>query len=132
MAEAEAPFGDPLTAPFWAAARRREFVIRRCRACGVHAYIPRPFCLACGSDDVAWVAATGFGTIHSMTVVRRQAAPQFVPPYVNAIVELDEGPRLLTNIVGGACRIGDRVRVGWQERDAAPPIPVFSPVAGVG
>ena len=128
MAEPEAEFGDPLTAPFWAAARRREFVIRRCAGCGAHTYIPRPFCLACGSDDVAWVAAKGTGTIHSMTTVRRTASPQFAAPYVNAIVELDEGPRLLTTIVDGACKIGDRVRVGWREREKAPPLPVFSPI----
>ena len=131
MAEADS-FGDPLTAPFWAAARRREFVIRRCASCGAHTYIPRPFCLGCGSDDVAWVAAKGFGTVYSMTVVRRQASPEFATPYVNAIVELDEGPRLLTNIVGGECRIGDRVRIDWRERANAPPLPVFTPVGSAG
>ena len=132
MAEIETAFGDPLTAPFWAAARRHEFMIRRCASCGGHSYIPRPFCLECGSDDVAWVAAKGLGTIYSMTIVRKQAAPQFATPYVNAIVELDEGPRLLTNIVGGACRIGDRVRVEWQERATAPPLPVFRPIGSAG
>ena len=60
--------------------------------------------------------ASGLGTIYSMTTVRRQASPDFPAPYVNALVELDEGPRLLTTIVGGPCAIGDRVRVTWKDR----------------
>ena len=130
MADSIDPLADPTTAPFWAAARRHELVIRRCKSCGAHTYIPRPFCLSCESDDVDWVTAKGTGIVYSMTTVRRTASPQFTAPYVNAIVELDEGPRLLTNIVGGSCRIGDRVRVTWQEQADAPPLPVFTPIGG--
>jgi uncharacterized OB-fold protein len=63
-----------------------------------------------------------------MTTVHRQAAPDRPVPYVNALVQLDEGPRLLTTLVGKPCRIGDRVRVAWQDRAGAPPLPVFEPV----
>jgi hypothetical protein len=120
-------YGDPLTAPFWEAAARGVLVVQRCRVCGRHQFYPRPYCLACQSDEVAWVAASGRGTVYSMTTVHMEIAPEFPPPYVVAIVELDEGPRLLTNIVGGPCRIGDRVRVTWRERDGAPPLPLFRP-----
>jgi uncharacterized OB-fold protein len=121
-------YGDPLTAPFWEAAARREFVVQRCQTCGRHQFYPRPYCLACQSDGVVWVAAKGHGTVYSMTTVHLAVAPELTPPYIVAIVELDEGPRVMTNIVGGPCRIGDRVRVDWQERRGAPPLPVFRPV----
>jgi uncharacterized OB-fold protein len=118
-------FGDPTSAPFWAAARERRLVIQRCGDCGVHQFYPRPMCLSCGSGAMTWVEARGVGTIHSMTTLRVQVTPDLEPPYVVALVELAEGPRLLTNIVGGACAIGDAVRVTWRERPDAPPLPVF-------
>lgn len=129
---AEAAFGDPMTAPFWEAARERRLIIQRCRTCGAHQFYPRPMCLACGGDGVDWVNARGTGTIHSMTTMRVQVTPELEPPYVVALVELDEGPRLLTNIVGGNCAIGNAVRVTWRERPDAPPLPVFEPAGGVG
>jgi uncharacterized OB-fold protein len=122
-------FGDPTTAPFWAAARRRQLVIQRCRACGHHQFYPRPHCLACESADLEWAPAQGTGTIYSMTTTHVQIYPELAPPYVVALVQLAEGPRLLTNIVGAPCRIGDAVRVTWRERADAPPLPVFERAA---
>jgi uncharacterized OB-fold protein len=124
------PFGDPMHAPFWEAARRRELVVQRCRRCASHQFYARPFCLACDGDDLQWVGASGLGTVYSMTTVHRQVSPELPVPYVNALVELDEGPRLLTTIVGGSCAIGDRVRIAWKERPGAPPLPVFTPLDG--
>jgi uncharacterized OB-fold protein len=121
-------YGDPLTQPFWEAAGRRELIIQQCSACGHYQFYPRPFCLACQSDGVAWVVAAGTGTIYSQTTVHVQVAPGLTPPYVVAVVELDEGPRLTTNIVNGATQIGGRVRVAWRERADLPPLPVFEPV----
>jgi uncharacterized OB-fold protein len=122
-----APYGDPTHQGFWEAAARRELALQRCRACGAWQFFARPFCLACDGTDLGWSPASGRGTVYSMTTVHRQASPDFPAPYVNAIVELDEGPRLLTTIVGGPCRIGDRVRVAWKERAGAPPLPLFEP-----
>ena len=127
---ADAAFGDPTTAPFWAAARERRLLIQKCRTCGSHQFYPRPICLACGAAEVEWVQARGAGTIHSMTTMRLQVLPELPPPYVVALVELEEGPRLLTNIVGGGCAIGDPVRLAWRERAGAPPLPVFEPAGG--
>lgn len=121
-------YGDPLTAPFWDAATRHELVIQRCQACGRHQFYPRPFCLACDSDNVIWVAAAGTGAVYALTTVRIQIAPPFEPPYIVALVELDEGPRLLATIVGSVCEISDRVRVAWQERVDGPPLAVFEPI----
>ena len=125
MTEPVPAYGDPLTVPFWEAAARRDLVVQRCQACGHHQFYPRPFCLACESADVTWVRTVGTGTIYSMTTVHMQIAPEFEPPYVVAIVQLDEGPRLLTNVVGGRSRIGDRVRITWRDREGLPPLPVF-------
>ncbi|MGQ0548534.1 MAG: Zn-ribbon domain-containing OB-fold protein [Armatimonadota bacterium] len=129
-AEAPPAYGDALTAPFWEAAARHELIIQRCQTCGMHQFYPRPFCLACESNDVLWVSAAGTGTVYSMTTVRMHVSPELVPPYIVAIVELDEGPRLMANIVEGICRIGDRVQVTWRERAGAPPLHVFRPAAG--
>jgi len=123
------PFGDPLTAPFWQAAARHELVLQRCAVCGTHQFYPRPFCLSCDSESLAWVATTGLGTIHSVTRVWRQAFPEHPVPYLNALVDLDEGPRLLTIIEADTAAIGDRVRVAWRERENAPPLPVFRPIS---
>jgi hypothetical protein len=127
---AQAAYGDPLSQPFWAAAARHELVVQRCAACGHHQFYPRPYCLKCESDRVEWVKARGTGTVYTMTVVHMAPAPGFAPPYVAAVVELDEGPRLTTNLVEGEFRIGDAVEVTWRARDGAPPVPVFRPRSG--
>ena len=119
--------GDPTTEPFWAGCRERRLMIQRCEACGRHQFYPRPFCLTCESSDVAWVQASGEGHIYSMTTIRVPADPSIPPPYVVAIVELTEGPRLLSNIEGGPAAIGDPVALRWREREPLPPLPIFTP-----
>ncbi len=124
-----APYGDPLHAPFWEAAARRQLALQRCQRCRTHQFFARPFCVRCDADALEWVTASGAGTIYSMTTVHRQVSPELPVPYVDALVDLDEGPRLLTTIVGDAApRIGARVRVTWKERPDAPPLPVFEVV----
>jgi uncharacterized protein len=120
-------YGDALSAPFWEAAARGELLIQRCADCGHSQFYPRPFCLACQSDNVAWTQAAGTGAVYSQTTVHIQVLPELPPPYTVAIVELDEGPRLTANIVNGETRIGERVRVAWRQRDGLPPLPVFEP-----
>jgi uncharacterized OB-fold protein len=124
-ANVEPSYGDPITAPFWEGAVSRRLLIQRCKACGKYQFYPRPFCIPCGSDDIEWVQASGKGTVYSMTVVRIQISPDFTPPYTVAVVQLDEGPRMLSNIVGSPVRIGDAVKVIWRNRADAPPLPVF-------
>ena len=125
MTDADTTYGDPTHWPFWQAARRHVLLLQRCSRCGHFQFYGRPFCLACDSVDVRWVSSVGTGTIYSMTTVRMLVLPELVPPYVVAIVQLDEGPRMMTNVVGGPCRIGARVRITWRERDPSPPLPVF-------
>lgn len=72
------------------------------------------------------VDSAGSGTIYSLTTVRIPVTEELTPPYLLALVDLDEGPRLLTNIEADAASIGDRVDVAWRNRDGLPPLPVFA------
>jgi uncharacterized OB-fold protein len=120
--------------PYWEAALRHKLLIQRCMTCGRHQFYPRPFCLACSDERIEWVESAGQGTIYSATTVFMAVLPELEPPYVVAVVELDEGPRITTNIVGPDgipenCQIGSRVWLAWRDRGTGslPPLPVFTP-----
>ncbi|QKC99533.1 hypothetical protein EB231_13425 [Mesorhizobium sp. NZP2298] len=108
----------------------RRLTVQRCTACGSHQFYPRPFCLSCEATELEWVGAKGSGTIYSLTTVRMPVSEDLAPPYLLALVDLDEGPRLLTNIEAESAGIGDRVTVAWRRRDGLPPLPVFRLSAG--
>jgi uncharacterized OB-fold protein len=93
------PKPTPETAHFWQGTSRGELLLQRCRACERAYFPPQPFCPRCARDDVEIVRASGTGTLYSF-VVNHRPAPGFTAPYVIAVVELDEGPRLLSNLVG--------------------------------
>jgi uncharacterized OB-fold protein len=93
------PRPTPETAHFWDGTAAGELRLQRCRGCTRTYFPPQPFCPACGDDDVEVVRASGRGSLYSY-VVSYRAAPGFRAPYVIAVVELAEGPRLLTNLVG--------------------------------
>ncbi len=126
------PYGDAITAPFWDGARRHELLVQRCLRCATHQFYPRPFCLSCDGDDLEWIRTAGTGSVYSITEVQVQVIEGLQPPYQVAVVELDEGPRLTTNVIGGPAAIGDRVQVGWRERSDAPPCPIFAPLSSNG
>ena len=104
------PRPSPVSQPFWEGTKARELRLHRCRDCGRHIFYPRSLCPFCLSESLDWTLAGGRGKVYSYTVVRRAAHPAFRDdvPYVLAIVELEEGPRLTTNIVN--CGLED-VRV---------------------
>jgi uncharacterized protein len=118
---------DPTTEPFWQACVEGRLTVQRCTACAAHQFYPRPFCLSCESTALEWTDAKGTGTIYSLTTVRMPVIRELPPPYLLALVDLDEGPRLLTNIEAKAASIGDRVSVAWRQREGLPPLPVFVP-----
>jgi uncharacterized OB-fold protein len=93
------PAPTPETQHFWDGTAQRELRLQRCGACATTYFPPQPFCPACSSDDVAVVRASGRGSLYSY-VITHLPAPGFEAPYVLAVVALDEGPRLLTNLVG--------------------------------
>jgi uncharacterized OB-fold protein len=120
-----APVVDPTTKPFWDAARQGRLMLGLCQDTGRHFWYPRgvsPFTL---STNVALVPASGTGSIYTFTIMRGAA------PFCAAYVELDEGPRMFTNIVDcdlAEIRIGMRVRVVFKPTEGdGPPVPVFAP-----
>ena len=120
---------DPTTEAFWAACSERRLIVQRCRTCGTHQHYPRPYCLTCDGRAMDWAEASGHGTIYALTVMRLPVIPELTPPYQLALVDLDEGVRMLTNIDGLTARIGDRVRLHWRDRGGGlPPLPVFAVV----
>jgi hypothetical protein len=95
------PVPTPETRPFWEGARRHELHVQRCRTCTQHFFFPRGACPHCLSADLEWRRVSGRGTLHTFTVVHRGARGFPLPaPYILAVVELEEGPRLMTNLVG--------------------------------
>ncbi|HZP41556.1 MAG TPA: Zn-ribbon domain-containing OB-fold protein [Candidatus Binatia bacterium] len=127
------PIPTPESRPFWEAARRHELSLPRCRACGRFHYFPRAACPFCLSPDLAWQRASGRGTLYTFTVVHRglRGFP-LGPPYVLAVVELAEGPRMMTNLVGIApdpaqIRIGMPVEVAFEDVTREVALPRFRP-----
>ena len=88
--------------PYWKAAREGKLLIQQCEKCGRHIFYPRLACPFCFSDHVKWVEVTGKGTVYSFSVVENNAPSAFIGdmPFVIAIVRLEEGVQLMTNIVG--------------------------------
>lgn len=91
----------PPAAPFWAAAAEGRLSLPRCDACGRLVWYPRDACRRCGGEAIAWVDLSGRGTLFSWVVVHQQFLPQYEPPYVTALVAVDEDPaaRLATRLV---------------------------------
>ena len=119
------------TQAFWDATVNGSFLLRECTACETIIWYPRPHCPECGSTGVEWITSSGRGVIYSFTVTRSgQGAWKPVGPYVLAYVELDEGPRVLTNIVGcdpGDIRIGMPVHVVFDDAVEGAAIYRFTP-----
>ena len=111
----------PELAPYLAAAATGRLVLPRCRRCEFVIWYPRAFCPACGAADVEWIDSPGLGTVYSCTVTRHGPGRyKDAGPFVLAYVELDEGPRVLTNIVGCApeqVTIGQRVAAVFDQAD---------------
>jgi uncharacterized OB-fold protein len=103
------------TQPFWDATREGRLVLPRCDDCEYVIWYPRRFCPACGSRNVSWFDAAGTGTVYTYTIVTKGTGSyRDAGPYVVAFVELDEGPRLMTNIVDtptDSVAVGQRVTV---------------------
>ncbi len=95
------PIPTPETAHYWEGTREGELRLQRCRACDDFYFPPRPFCPVCLSDDIEVVAASGKAKLFSY-VINHRPHPAFDGPYSIAIVELDEGPHLMANIVNVA------------------------------
>ena len=128
------PRVDEESRGWWEALARHELYFQRCRDCGTKRFYPRALCPRCLSSSTEWVRASGRGAVYSFTVTHQNQAPGFREelPYVLAIVELDEGVRIMTNVVGcapDAIRIGMRVEVVFDDVTAEITLPKFRPAA---
>ncbi|MET9679800.1 Zn-ribbon domain-containing OB-fold protein [Streptomyces coeruleorubidus] len=125
------PEPDAFTRTYWEAAAEGRLLIRRCRACGRAHHYPREFCPHCWSENVAWEPASGRATLYTWSVVHRNDLPPFADrtPYVAAVVDLAEGPRMMTEVVGtgpaGGLSAGAELEVAFRGG-----IPVFRVVPG--
>jgi uncharacterized protein len=126
------PGPTPETETFWAGTLTGELRVQQCNSCGWFYFYPRPFCRYCQSADVAWRTVSGGGRLISYVANCRPLSP--ADPQVIALVELDEGPRMLTNIVGVPAEperrpLDGRVQVEFEQRgDQA--LPVFRLAGG--
>ncbi|TYB64277.1 hypothetical protein FXF51_21325 [Nonomuraea sp. PA05] len=117
---------DDLTAPWWAATRESRLLLQSCTGCGHLQHYPRALCTGCGGTDLAWHESAGLGAVDSFTVVHRPPSPGWPVPYVVARVRLDEGPVLLTHLIGDTeWRCDQRVRLAWRDLDDGRRLPVF-------
>ena len=124
---------SPVTEPYWQAAADGQLLIQRCESCHACLFPPRAHCAECGSEKLAWQPASGEGMVYTYTIAYRPPHPVFSAecPLVIAVVELSEGPRLMTNIVDcepDAVSVGMVVEVTFEAIDDSDVhLPVFRP-----
>ena len=116
------PATDWQTRAWWEGCGRGELVLQRCRDCGTVQHRPRGLCASCLSSSIEHFVASGRGTVYTYTITHQNGVPAFrdACPYVLAYVDLEEGPRLMTNIVGCApedVAIGMAVRADFVTTD---------------
>ena len=114
------PAPTPVTRPFWNGLAEGRVLIQKCEDCGAWVFYPRGRCSSCLSDRLAWREVSGEGTLYTFTLARQPTAPHFAgeSPQLIAVVELDEGVRLTTNLVHVQepdIRVGMRVKP-WFDR----------------
>lgn len=123
------PVLDNVSRPFWEATKRGELLYQECPSCGNRQFYPRAVCTKCLAEP-EWRVASGKGTIHTFSVVRQNFAAPFGDwvPYVVAVVDLDEGPRVQANVVGAPVddvHIGQRVEVEFVDMNDEVALPFW-------
>ena len=128
-------FPEPDTQPFWDATKDRKLTYQTCDSCGEVIFYPRGHCNACGGLETTWHTSSGEGTVYTYSVIMQSRHPSFkdLGPYALAYVDLDEGFRIMTNIVnvddpitGVSC--GMRVKLNWHDQgEGAIALPMFEP-----
>lgn len=129
---ADLPTVDDASRPYWAAAASGALLIAKCADCGALHHYPRPFCPSCWSENVSAIESSGRGTLYTYSTVFVNDLPPFKEhlPYVAALVELDEGPRLMTRIVDcdpADLAVGMAVTAAFQDIDDSYTAIVFRP-----
>ena len=126
------PHPSPLTQPYWDGCTRGELLFQRCADCGRATHTPAYICAHCTSQALTWETSAGTGAVYSWTTVWRPQIPAFDVPYVAAIVDMDEGWYVLSNLIGcdvDDVEIGMRVQVEFHPIEGGYRLPYFRPVA---
>jgi len=122
---------DPDSAPYWEGAANGELHYQRCRECDTAIFYPRALCPACGMPDPHWHVSAGKGVVYACSVIHR-APPAHADeaPYVVALIDLDEGFRMMSRVVDcdpGSVAVGQSVRVVYRIDDEGRTLPYFVP-----
>ncbi|MFC7516739.1 Zn-ribbon domain-containing OB-fold protein [Herbaspirillum sp. GCM10030257] len=132
MTQTQRPLPQPtkITQPYWDAAKENRLIVQECTHCKTRQFYPREFCISCLSEDVKWIECSGKGTVYTYTINRRaaNAAMNDLVPYVVAAIDLDEGVRMMANIVDSpieAVKIGSRVQVCFEKVSDEITLPQF-------
>ena len=126
------PVPNADNAGFWEGCRNHELRLQRCAGCGAYRHHPRPMCPQCNSFEYEWARVSGHGVLYSFTIAHGPTLPVFQEraPYNVAVIELDEGPYLVSNIVNcvdAELRIGMPVEVTFEDIDDDITLPKFQP-----
>lgn len=126
---------SPDAVPFWTAAKRHELQLPFCGACRQYFFYPRTLCPRCGSRDVQWRITSGRATLYTFCIQYRNSVPglQAAAPFVTAIVDLEDGPRMMTFLIGiepnpELISCGMPVAVDFLDLPHGQSLPVFRPV----
>lgn len=123
------PPASGVAGPFREGCSAGELRMQQCKTCELYQFYPRIFCSHCGAEALSWVAVSGRGSVASYTVVRRGISKAYPAPYTVALIELEEGPRMMSNIVGcdpEQVRVGQSVQVGFEDWGGGHVLPVFT------
>lgn len=127
------PPNTELSQPYWDAARQNRLVVQQCGDCSHMLFPPGANCPKCGSRKLTWTQVSGKGVVYTYTIAHRPPHPVLAEqcPLAIAVVELDEGPRMMSNVMGcdpGTIRIGMAVQVAFEPIDDSDVLlPVFRP-----
>ncbi|MEM8562095.1 MAG: Zn-ribbon domain-containing OB-fold protein [Pseudomonadota bacterium] len=124
------PHPTVLTRPYWEGAKAGKLMLQYCEHCGDYQFYPRIICSNCGGDNPVWREASGRGRIASFTVVRHPVSAAYETPYLVALIDLEEGPRMMSSLIEvepDAVSIGDQVVVAFEAWSDEIDMPVFRP-----
>ena len=123
---------SPESEAYWRGCKEGKLLLQKCGSCGHVQFYPRLLCTQCAGDALDWHEASGMGVVKSFTIIRRAVSAAYEPdaPYIVALIELAEGPTMMSNVVGSApetVAIGMPVQVGFEAFSEEVSVPVFTP-----
>lgn len=127
------PRPTPETEAYWEGCRKHELLLQRCTQCNEFQFYPRIICTNCASEDLEWVKGSGRGQVLTFAIVRRAVSEAYAAdvPYVVALIQLDEGPTMMSNIVQcdpETVKIGSPVQVIFEDWSEEISVPQFRPL----